>query len=101
MCSYSRDAPTVLMTTCFGKNHYLRADWSDWDAVQPVPVQRADGPQFLTIALEDGDHDQREAGPDDRSGHLPSRVRRKLHPTSGGSNGRGLPEPIQTVRHQG
>ena len=36
MCSYSRDALTVLMTACFGKNHYLRTDWSDWDAVQTV-----------------------------------------------------------------
>ena len=30
-----------------------------------------------------------------------SRVRRKLDPTSGRYNGRGAPELIQTVRHQG
>jgi DNA-binding winged helix-turn-helix (wHTH) protein len=30
-----------------------------------------------------------------------SRVRRKLDPTPGRSNGRGAPELIQTVRHQG
>jgi hypothetical protein len=36
MCSYSKDALTVLLTTCFSTSNYLRTDWSDWDTVETV-----------------------------------------------------------------
>jgi hypothetical protein len=36
MCSYSKDALTLLLTACFSKSNYLRTDWSDWDTVETV-----------------------------------------------------------------